>query len=457
MMRIIVLSAIVSAYALLPDIVGGSRVHTDDWFNVHTSNNIRILKRGSPTQSKPKLPKFEADNLIEDYPMRSLDRVDAGYENKTAAMNIRFNKFEILSGGLQSEILLPLGEADYSPMVLYPTGRFLREQTTAISVFHVDDSKECVISPSFVPAKLLEATHIVLTHPSHDPNSPYWNELWEVIIAQIARRRDENVEDWLRLPLVWHNYSLHEVAMAVHDEYPGVYHGEHLKYLFGGSLDRIGNPNCDECANIDRNIIPDMSNFEFIRGVVMLADLNTWAFGAIGPISFSVKWNYGRARPEEVVWAIYTGKIGVEDGVPDHIVDTIRTRFDGMNTPFDFTAYVRGCPNHPSFPAMHASASAASLWMAVVMDLTVKQLCQVKELDYAIAYARTVAGVHYPSDNIAGLNIGQEILSQLLPRYLHDKYGSDVYAVQQKIEAIRFDWTEYLTGECFSDDVGATL
>ena len=61
----------------------------------------------------------------------------------------------------------------------------------------------------------------------------------------------------------------------------------------------------------------------------------------------------------------------------------------------------------------------------------------------------TIAGVHFASDNIAGLNIGQEILAAKLPHYLSHKYGSNRRAVEEKIARVRFDWNEYTTGECF--------
>ena len=99
---------------------------------------------------------------------------------------------------------------------------------------------------------------------------------------------------------------------------------------------------------------------------------------------------------------------------------------------------------------MHAAASAASLWMPLVLDLTEEQHCQVKALDYGIAYARTIAGVHYFTDSIGGLNIAQEILSRKLPEYLSEKYGSDPAVVSAKINELRFDWNDYLTSECMN-------
>lgn len=443
-----------STFHSQPALVVGSRLchHGNCKLRDSSTNTIRrhAKERNTKVNSKWNVSDNKKDKLLDKYPLRPLARVDVGYENKTSAMNLRFNKFKILSPP-PSQVLLPLGDNHYSPMSLHQTGNFLRNHSTAISIFHPDDCKECSFSPDFAPDELLGSTRLVLTHPSHDPNSPYWNELWEVILIQLDRQQNGNIDDWLTLPIIWHDYTLQTVATAVHDEYPGVHHVAILKYMLGGALDRSGDPNCAECANIDRRIIPHMSHSEFIRGAVMLADLNTWAIGAIGPICFSVKWNYGRARPEEVVWAIYAGEIGIKDGVPEYIIQTVQNQFN-LTTPSGFTAYPEGCPNHPSFPAMHGASSTASLWMAIVMNLTVEQLCHVKALDYAIAYARTIAGVHYPSDNIAGLNIGQEILSKLLPRYLNEKYGSDVALVEEKIANYRFDWMEYLTGECFPDN-----
>jgi hypothetical protein len=83
------------------------------------------------------------------------------------------------------------------------------------------------------------------------------------------------------------------------------------------------------------------------------------------------------------------------------------------------------------------------------MNLSEEQLCEAKMLDYSVAYARTVAGVHYDIDNIAGLTMGQEILAQKLPRYLQDEYGADYTAVKEAVEAARFDWTKFKKSDCW--------
>jgi len=91
---------------------------------------------------------------------------------------------------------------------------------------------------------------------------------------------------------------------------------------------------------------------------------------------------------------------------------------------------------------MHSAASSASLYLAVLLDLTDTQLQEAQGLDCAVASFRTFAGVHYESDNMAGLSIGQEVIRRKLPDYLVTRYGSDRAAVEAKIESVieAHDW-----------------
>merc|ERR1739844_159112 len=154
----------------------------------------------------------------------------------------------------------------------------------------------------------------------------------------------------------------------------------------------------------------------------MLADINTWAISTVGPINFGCKYHAGRARPEEVAWHIHNDNFN-EGDVPD----SIKTKVSSMNlaTMEEFTAYAEGCPMHPSWPAMHSAQSALSFWLAVICDLTAEQWEEAKKVDLAVAMGRTVAGVHYTTDNIAGLDLGQEVVAKALPKYLAYKYGAD--------------------------------
>ena len=52
-------------------------------------------------------------------------------------------------------------------------------------------------------------------------------------------------------------------------------------------------------------------------------------------------------------------------------------------------------------------------------------------------------GVHYPDDNIAGMNFSQEVLAKAIPQYLKDKYNADPIAVAEKISQNRFDWRDF--------------
>lgn len=197
-----------------------------------------------------------------------------------------------------------------------------------------------------------------------------------------------------------------------------------------------------EGAQVDRKIIPTAKSYYlFVRGVFMLAEVNTWATSTVGPQNFQMKWYMGRPRPEEVAYKIKMGEIPA-DAVPTPIHELLQP-MSVANYGRNFTAYPEGSPRHPAFPAMHSAASAASMWMPIVMDLTPAQICEVKKVDYAISFARTVAGVHYSTDNIAGLQLGQEIIARKLPRYLASNFGGDIRDIRRKISEIRFQWEDY--------------
>lgn len=155
-------------------------------------------------------------------------------------------------------------------------------------------------------------------------------------------------------------------------------------------------------------------------------------------MNFCAKWHVGQLRPEEMAWKIATGSV---TDVPEDIQDMVMAM--NLTKATDFTQYPEGCPNHPSWPAMHSAASSMSLWLAVVANLTKEQYCQVLLTDYAVSFARTIAGVHYIRDNIDGLNMGQEVIAEELTEYLVTVYGANATAVKEKIEKYRFDWNDF--------------
>ena len=86
--------------------------------------------------------------------------------------------------------------------------------------------------------------------------------------------------------------------------------------------------------------------------------------------------------------------------------------------------------------------AGTSLTKAAIFDLAGNQLAEAQHLDCAVASFRTFAGVHYESDNMAGLSIGQEVIRRELPGFLQARYGSDPNAVAAKIDNViaAHDW-----------------
>ena len=72
----------------------------------------------------------------------------------------------------------------------------------------------------------------------------------------------------------------------------------------------------------------------------------------------------------------YKIKVGEIDAqyVPHEILEALEAM--DFDTAPAFTAYAEGSPKHPSWPTTHhaIAASAGSIWMPLVMDLTDEQL-----------------------------------------------------------------------------------
>jgi len=347
---------------------------------------------------------------------------------------IRFNKVSFLERFGSDTDVLPLRINNFP--VRGRTMDVLQRQTNAVSVTNLDDFEvQLDVLDRIENGRFMNGYP---THATSDKNSIFWDKFLEVCEVQLVRMQSPNgpaSSIGLPLPYIWEGYTLDMVAEAVRDEYPNIHQATNIARMLGNRE-----------VVVDNNIIPRRSDYQFLRGPFMLAHLNTWALATIGPHSFSAKYAVGRSRPEEIAFAISEGEIPSQD-LPDSVrgvINDIFDRFDGnLPNATSFTAYSEGSPRHPSWPAMHSAASQTSFWMSVVLDMTPEQLCQARLVDWGVAYARTVAGVHYPDDNIDGLNLGQEVISSLLADYLVFKYDSNKDVVEAKMEQMRYDWSTF--------------
>lgn len=336
---------------------------------------------------------------------------------------IRFNKFYFPSYALGPKGFKPLKKADY-PLTGYVNNTL--RISSAESVITPDDWEVVYNVPD-----MIDKIGGLPPHPEANEYAKFWDLLREVIYVQEVRRNNPKA-NLMMLPDNWKGHDLNKIAENVHNEYPGTHQSLLIADILSGKWGPI---------KIDTSIIPQRTGVPFLRKEFMLATMNTWVLSVVGPHNFAAKWYAGRARPEEVVWAIKKGRI--YEGVPADI--KLKINHLRMSSAKNFTAYKEGSPRHPSWPAMHAASTSLSFWLSIVLDLNEAQMCQARLTDYAISYARTVAGVHYPDDNIAGMNMAQHVLARALPKYLEEKYQSDPEAVARKIYKNRYDWRTFDT------------
>jgi membrane-associated phospholipid phosphatase len=344
----------------------------------------------------------------------------------TNDLTIRFSKVSTIPQYNSTFSDLPLTSRHYP--IQNATYNWLR-YTTGTSVMTFEKCYKCYWSSE----RLIEMAGGPPFHPLKNSSSPYWKELFHVVKIQKLRRKGVDPKTIMPLPEAWKKFSIDDVAEAVHDEFLGIYH-----------IEMISKWKKEKSIIMDRDIIPFVSAVDFLRSIILLGDMIMWAVARVGPYNFALKWHIGLARPEEVAFQIASRNLTI--GPPKRLVRAIRSM--KLEKATQFTAYPEGSPTHPSWPAMHSASCSASLWMPVVMKLTPQQLCQVQLTDYAISYARTVAGVHYPIDNMAGLKLGQEIVARLLPDYLSKRYGSSKAQVRKKIKSLRFNWDTFLDSDC---------
>lgn len=351
----------------------------------------------------------------------------------SAWSNVAFDKFAWIDDNQKISIDFPLTKNQAT---------YLQSYSRSISIVLQGPNEECNdILFSKVNDRLKKNK---LSPPLHPGDKKFWFEFEEVVKVQTLLKQSQRGEiaeplhkvmPLSSLPELWKDYGISDVSQAVNDEFPGVYHSQMIANWLKDGLST-------------NELIPKSGNVDFLRGPVFFSDMIGVAIRLVGSCNFALKWNFGLARPEEIAYKIKTGDIAAprfKNMI--NFTDTV-DKLD-YDTSTGFTDYDVGSPNHPSWPAMHSAASAASFWLNIVTDLSVEQLCEARKLDYAISYARTVAGVHYPQDNIAGLIAGQEILIQTLPKYLHIVYGSDKAKVKDRARLASYDWKRFTSSDCY--------
>ena len=94
---------------------------------------------------------------------------------------------------------------------------------------------------------------------------------------------------------------------------------------------------------------------------------------------------------------------------------------------------------------MHSAVAAVHLVMAVWFKLDERGFRECKKTAYNISFGRAFGGVHYRSDNLYGLQLGEDCAAIVLPNIL-EKYGIDRQVVEETISKYRTNWMEELGG-----------
>lgn len=189
----------------------------------------------------------------------------------------------------------------------------------------------------------------------------------------------------------------------------------------------------------DYRTLTGLGQSTFTDKVVLLNKLIAEAAWRVSPSSFCTKWHYMRARPEEVAGAIAREEIDAPYAIKAKLFNVFRQSELASNQ-LSFTMFPEGCPNHPAYNAMHsAAAGAIALVIKVMFDLTGMDRHEVDMTAYDMAFFRTRAGVHYPTDNSIGLWMGEETVTRWLPDVLLE-IGVPTAEIESAFVTARTDW-----------------
>jgi len=129
--------------------------------------------------------------------------------------DVRFNKFVFLDDSYR--YLLPLGSDSYPISSNNVVATFLKEASNGVSVVDDRDDSEIMYNVE----ELIQGVGGLPDHPPKNNTAEYWDKLITVIdmVAQSPNARASTaLSNKLLLPRRWSQYTLLEVAEAVHDE-----------------------------------------------------------------------------------------------------------------------------------------------------------------------------------------------------------------------------------------------
>lgn len=307
------------------------------------------------------------------------------------------------------------------------------------------DSKAVSVIHSKNPSVVVRPDEILAPNFPEDGDI-FWAELVDVAwCTYLAKRPTKFDEDWSaswprlnaacldpNLPFAsntmrWHFNVLSPLdgAKLVRADFPTLILSKLAEYLLmrGAKI---------------RPLLPKVGFSRFTDGPVLLGHLIGWAIHTVSPSAFAAKWYFGRPRPEEVVHGWATDQIEVPRWVDERLGQLV-DRDAVIKDMHAFTTYKEGCPNHPAYPAMHGAAAGAGLFFPVFFDLDEELEDEVRRTVANIALFRDFAGVHYKSDSLAGLALGEQVLTKTLPAKLAE-YGADLEEVKALCEEKQSDW-----------------
>merc|ERR1719469_13386 len=331
--------------------------------------------------------------------------------------------------------------------------------TNAESMRTFDDTQVLRFSKGLCYEDLTETVfeafdNMKLTHPDSpraEDRATYWKEVRELIALYYLRVngvKSKEIFDQIALvsptPLTYvfnPEDTIEDSAGHVFGDFPTTHVTDFILGQESNSetAELLGDTGYEllnfKFMNMDEDIfqVPECysrNQIEFVNAQVAMGFILSWTINTVSAVAFGTKWAGGRARPQEVVWEIHEhGAAHFEYGVPDDVVDNIKAM--NLENEKAFTYKGKGAPGHPSHPAMHRAGSAISSWIQVVADPTRSEIEMAQLYDYSIAYFRSFGGVHYPSDNRAGLQLGRKILGMNGPDFLGETYGCDDESAKQ--------------------------